>query len=690
LTDVRNAQAILLETEGGPALPRLPQGVRSLSFSTVVTVILLAVLFLLHGGFYDSLFVFSLTFAIVVVGMVLQVGYSHQLAFHQSVFMMAGAYGVAILSTKYHFPVWLAMILLVIGSALVGLLLGFYVTRVPGFALALATLFFSVIVVGFVEYNNYLGAQTGLGPVPYVINGPIYTRSLEYSGTVTIVLLGIGVYIVSRILNSTIGLELALMAGNETIAEGLGIITARRKLELFVLGSAFAALGGTVFATTQQFVTPATFSQVAEITFLVMLFLGGRTSILGGLIGAIGIEFLSGTSNWISSNEGIIEGVLITVVLLYFPAGLIGILTLAWNVSWGMISGHYGTRSLRQVLRQASAPGSGSPIGFTLRSRPKAAEPSVDELAAPAGVRVAGDGHALAERAAVSDRLAQANADAGGSNSPDPSGQVGGRLECRDLTKAFGGVVAVDTVSLAISGPGIYAICGPNGAGKTTFFELIAGGLKADEGEVWIDGVNATRMLPHERAQLGMARTLQTVRLMNARSVLDNVAVAALESHRTFMTRALVTSGLEEARIVAWGALERLGIAHLAERRPAQLTLEVQRTVELARAIVAGPHLLLLDEPASGLSVEQRERLSRTLQELAVDTTVVLVEHDLQMVARIAKQIFVLVDGRLVFSGDADGFLNSDVVRSELMGLVEEEAILETANQRGAEEGDSV
>jgi ABC-type branched-subunit amino acid transport system ATPase component len=495
---------------------------------------------------------------------------------------------------------------------------------------------------------------------------------------------------------------LALMAGNETIAEGLGIITRRRKLELFVLGSAFAALGGTVFATTQQFVTPATFSQVAEISFLVMLFLGGRTSILGGLIGAIGIEFLSGTSNWISSNEGIIEGILITAVLLYFPAGLIGILTWAWNVVWGLISGQFGTRSPRQVLRAASALGSGTLAGGFARRRraaavvsanegvPAAASPDGAEVLSPAGVEPASRGEALAVGAATLDRSGRSDAVAGGPGSVEPAEGGGGRLECRDLTKAFGGVLAVDAVSLAIAGPGIYAICGPNGAGKTTFFELIAGGLKADEGEVFIDGVNVTRMLPHERAQLGMARTLQTVRLMNARSVIDNVAVAALESHRTFMARALVTSGLDEARARAWGALERLGIAYLADRRPGQLTLEVQRTVELARAIVAGPRLILLDEPASGLSVEQRERLSRTLQELAEDTTVVLVEHDLQMVARIAKQIFVLIDGRLVFSGDPDAFLRSEVVRTELMGLVHDEAILETAGGRGAEEPDSV
>lgn len=658
--DTGDDGATVLKTGSGLGIGRFAEGTKSLGLAVGVTVIFLIVLFALHANFDDSLFVFAITFAIVVVGMVLQVGYSHQLAFHQSVFMMAGAYGVAILTTKEHWPVGLAMVVMVVGLAFVGLLLGFYITKVPGFALALATLFFSVIVVGFVEYNNYLGSQTGLGPVPYAITGATYAHSLTWSGAVGVVLLGISIYIVSRILNSGIGLELALMAGNETIAEGLGIITARRKLELFVIGSALAAVGGVVFATTQQFVTPTTFSQTAEITFLVMLFLGGRASIVGALIGAIGIEYFSGTNNWIADNQGIIEGVLITVVLLYFPSGLIGLLKLIWTVGSGLVSGMakggFGTKNPVQVLRLAAAPpGGGMHQGV--------------RTTAPAGGSVPADGSVPLAASA-----------------PAPNGAgMGGQLQCRDLRKSFGGVVAVDSVSLEIAGPGIFAICGPNGAGKTTFFELITGGLKADEGEVRINGEDATKLLAHRRAQLGMARTLQTVRLMNARSVLDNVAVASLESHRTFMASALVKSGLAQARERARGALERLGIDHLADRRVAQLTLEVQRTVELARAIVAGPKLLLLDEPASGLSVEQRERLSQTLQELAVDTTIVLVEHDLQMVARIAKQIFVLVDGRLVFSGDGSEFLGSEIVRSELMGLVQEEAILETASRRTAE-----
>jgi ABC-type branched-subunit amino acid transport system ATPase component len=241
------------------------------------------------------------------------------------------------------------------------------------------------------------------------------------------------------------------------------------------------------------------------------------------------------------------------------------------------------------------------------------------------------------------------------------------------LTKRFGGVVAVDDVSLAIRGLGIHAICGPNGAGKSTLFELAAGGLRPDDGQMLIDGVDVTKMPPYARAQLGIARTLQSVRLMSGRTVLDNVAVAALDSHRTFLTRAVVHSDLRQARERAREAIGRVGIGHLASSHVDQMTLEGQRMVELARVIVARPRLLMLDEPASGLGSEQRSRLAEILVELGRDTTIVLVEHDLQMVAQISSEVFVLIDGQLRFNGDADGFLNSELIRTELMGLTDGE-----------------
>ena len=166
-----------------------------------------------------------------------------------------------------------------------------------------------------------------------------------------------------------------------------------------------------------------------------------------------------------------------------------------------------------------------------------------------------------------------------------------------------------------------------------------------------------------------MSRTFQTVRLISGRTVLDNVAVSCLTSHRSSIARGIVRNRLAEAREKAAEALGYLGMAGLAGQEVSTLTLENQRMVELARAIAPMPRLLLLDEPASGLSEPQRERLSDVLRTVAGMTCVLLVEHDLGLVAQITEKIFVLASGRLVFAGSPPEFSSSDVVNSLLIGL---------------------
>ncbi|MBO0713760.1 MAG: ATP-binding cassette domain-containing protein, partial [Acidimicrobiales bacterium] len=668
----------LLQRVSRPLAPgswsKLPYGFGPATSAIAVTVIGLAVLFALRGDYYDSMFVLSICYAIVVLGMVVQIGYSHQLAFSQSVFMMVGAYGVAVLNSKYQWSVPLSMFLMVVASILLSFVMGYFITKVPGFALALATLFFSVIVSGYVIYNNYLGGSTGLGGVGAIWTGGSFASTLERSGSIGIVLLGLAWYVCARIMKSGIGLELALMGQNEPMASAVGIITRRRKLELFVLGSALAALGGTIFAGTQAFVSSVSFNQTAEFTLLIMLFIGGRAALLGGLIGAIGIQYLQGTNNWIASHLLIIEGVLFTLILLYAPEGVIGLVRRA---------GSFLQSTLLRRVGLAPTPELASAPAAAIASAPGA------PAAAPATQGASGDHQDVFGAA---DSAAPVGLEATPAAAPRQGvlGVVGGpgtvgpddppALECRDLSKRFGGVLAVDSVSLSVRGLGVHGVCGPNGAGKSTFFELVSGGLRSDGGEVFINGVNATRLLAYQRAQLGIARTLQAVRLMNNRTVLDNVAVAALPSHRTFMTHAVFNSELRGAYERARETIEQLGIGHMLMLRPGQLTLEAQRMVELARALVVNPRILLLDEPASGLSVDQRNRLAETLQELGKRMTIVLVEHDLQLVARIAEEIFVLIDGRLEFEGDAEAFMRSPVVRSELMGLIEEEELLRLAD----------
>jgi len=594
-----------------------------------VAAIGIVIIAVLGGNYYGSIFVFALCYAFVTLGMAMQVGYSNQLILSQAAFMGLGAYGVAVLNTKFGLPVPLSILVLVVAGGLVGLLLGTICMRATGLAIGLATLFIPLIVASSVIFWGYLGGSVGLGGVGSLVSGPTIASATVRSGLVEAALLGLCVLACARVLRSGVGLELALMGEDARAADAVGVRTRRRKLELWVLGSALAALGGGVFAATQSFVSTTNFDQTAELTLLVMLYLGGRRSIYGALIGTVVLEFLSGSSNYVSLHLLTIEGVLFTVVLLGAPDGLVGI----------------GGRLIRAVQRAAERqPEDEQEVQRPVR--PAAAEPQ------PAAQRP----HFVVERSAADG---------------DDTGAGGPVLAVRELTKRYGGVVAVDEVTFEVSGNGIHAIVGPNGAGKSTFFDLVAGATRPTAGRVSLFGADVTDWQVARRARLGVARTFQAVRLVQSLSVLDNVAVAALRSHDRGMAAALVRSELREAREKAQEALDEFGLGDLARRRPDEVTLEAQRMTELARATVSGARLLLLDEPASGLSVEQRFRLADALVRLGRSRTILLVEHDLVMVEEISRQVLVLIDGRVAYSGSGGSFREHPEVRARLLGLVD-------------------
>ena len=241
-------------------------------------------------------------------------------------------------------------------------------------------------------------------------------------------------------------------------------------------------------------------------------------------------------------------------------------------------------------------------------------------------------------------------------------------LEIRSVFKEYGGLSVLEDVTLTLPERGLFALCGPNGAGKSTLLNVIGGSVPPSRGEVMLSGADITRRPPHERFYLGISRTFQSVHLIKGRTVLDNVAVACLASHQSSITTRIARSRLDQARAQAARALADLGMEHLAGREVSSLTLETQRMVELARALAPSPRLLLLDEPASGLSEEQRQRLAAVLTALASRTCVFLVEHDLALVAQVSERIFVLSAGRVVFDGGPDDFRSSPVVNSLLVG----------------------
>ena len=218
-------------------------------------------------------------------------------------------------------------------------------------------------------------------------------------------------------------------------------------------------------------------------------------------------------------------------------------------------------------------------------------------------------------------------------------------LSIRDVTRRFGGIVAIDEVSLDVDRGQIVGLIGPNGAGKTTLFNVITRLYKPDSGELEFDGKSLLRTPPHRVVRRGIARTFQNVELFRTMTVLDNVLVGAHSRTKPFQ------SG--DVRKNAREVLDYVGIADVANRPAAGLPFGTLKRVELARALVAQPRLLLLDEPAGGLSHGEVETLADLLLALRdeYELTILLVEHAMGMVMRISDHVVVLDFGREIADG---------------------------------------
>ena len=233
-----------------------------------------------------------------------------------------------------------------------------------------------------------------------------------------------------------------------------------------------------------------------------------------------------------------------------------------------------------------------------------------------------------------------------------------GLLEVRDLTVRFGGVVALDRVSFTVDAGRMVAVIGPNGAGKTTLFNIITRVYRPASGSVLIDGRPVQSLAAHQLISHGVARTFQNLALFRSMTVLDNVLVGYHSRTRTTLFGAAVpmptaTRAESEARTRALEMIEFVGLTRLAQAPVAVLPFGTQKRVELARALVSRPRLLLLDEPAGGISHEEVDDVAALVQRIhhELDVTVVLVEHNMGFVMGISDHVVVLDFGRKIAEG---------------------------------------
>jgi branched-chain amino acid transport system ATP-binding protein len=241
-------------------------------------------------------------------------------------------------------------------------------------------------------------------------------------------------------------------------------------------------------------------------------------------------------------------------------------------------------------------------------------------------------------------------------------------LDVVGLSKRFGGLAASDNVNLSVNTGEIHAVIGPNGAGKTTLIAQLQGEVMPDAGTIWFAGREITRLPPHRRAAVGIARSFQITSVFMDMTVLDNAALAiqAMAGHSFHFLRS--ASRDPRLRAPAMAAIERVGLGSKADALVAHLSHGQRRQLELAMAIASRPKLLLLDEPLAGMGGDESRLMVELVRDLRSTHTILLVEHDIQAVFSIADRITVLVSGRAIVTGTPDQVRNNAEVRQAYLG----------------------
>ena len=598
------------------------------SYAWLVAAIVAAIL--PAALFYDSYLMGTFSsiaiISIVLVGLDLVIGYGELLAFSHGAFFALGAYVMGVLSARYGVPLLVGAAIAIAANAALAVLIGAATLRLQGYYLAVATLGFGIIVVEMLgAFADLTGGWSGLrGMAPMVLFDHRVTDDIEFYGIGVVVLI-VGIAIARNIVNSRFGRAVRASGSDALAAEVLGIPTSSVRLQLFVIGAIYASVAGSLYAVFLRVITPANFDVVTSINMVLMLFLGGKESLWGPVLGATVLRVLPELAEGFNDYKTLIQGVLFVAVLMFFPRGLAGFLLLQFR-KLGRL------QELAAVGPRGLAAGSGAGT-IILRDDGR---PNL----------VASNSEAVSEVI----------------------------LRVQGLSKMFGGVAALSDVSFGLQAGQLTALIGPNGAGKTTLFNLLTGVLKPNSGSIELYGRPVSISRPHQVARQGVARTFQTPRLFPNMTILENVLVGHYVKFHTNLMNAIVplrTTRREEkfAEENAKRLLERVGIAHLANGNIESLAFGQRRLLEIARCMAMEPRILLLDEPAAGLNDTEKGELSQLLAILRNEgITLLLVEHDMRLVMSVADEIVVLDHGRKIAEGSPTQIRRSEAVLEAYLG----------------------
>lgn len=241
-------------------------------------------------------------------------------------------------------------------------------------------------------------------------------------------------------------------------------------------------------------------------------------------------------------------------------------------------------------------------------------------------------------------------------------------LRTEGLTKDFEGLRAVDEVGLKVAEGTIHSVIGPNGAGKTTLFNCLTGFEKPTEGKIFFEDRDITELTSYQISHLGITRSFQITSLFPDLSVLENVRIARQSRENVNMNFFSSLKGLKRIEKKAWEILEVIGLKSFAKEKAANLDYGAKRCLEIGIALGTDPKLLLFDEPTSGMDTEESARIIRLIQDIAINKTIVLVEHNIEAVLQISNGITVLQQGRVIAHGTPTEIQNNETVQEAYLG----------------------
>lgn len=605
---------------------------------------------------------------VVAASLVLLTGWVGQISLAQATFVGIGAFSTGLLSRGLHIPFPVSLVLAAAISAGAATLLGIVALRVRGLYLAVATLIFAWMADEYLFRAAWLVGVGGSSSVEVSnVGRPDGIPYFDFSDRRTLYIVALAVaagslYCLANLRDSKTGRAFFAVRGSEVAAASLGIDVTRYKLLAFALAGFFAGGAGNLLMISQRSAVPAQFAFSASLFYLAVAVVGGITSLSGAIAAAILFAGLSEVFFRVEALAGWLEIVsagLLAVVLLGYPGGL------AAGMS-GLL-----TRTARQRAYV------GALFARLVRTITPLRQRILDRVPQRWRRTAVIDVAPLVAESEFKFELGDKV------EAPDLGDRQSRRpiLEVEGLTVQFGGLRAVDNVSLEVREGEIVGLIGPNGAGKTTTFNSISGMNVPTGGSVRLFGEDVTSMPVHERAQLGVARTFQVIQLFPQLTVFDNLLVAthlknpsSLVDHVFVTARGLLSEADARARIRS--VIQFLGLEEIADRQVAGLPFGILRMVEVARALVTGAPLVMLDEPASGLDNKETDRLAELLFFIRarLGVSILLIEHDVRMVTSVSDYMYVINRGCPLAEGvPADIVRNEDVVAAYL-GRAEDEA----------------